>query len=296
MGENAAGIPTHAMLIPWRWRLVLRALAIGWLIFFWIWLIGFQSTFVEVDAEAYHGFELATLYQGVQLGDQDAFLYSPVVAWLFAPFSALPWEVFYAGLAAINLAALVWLLGWELAAVSLFALPVSNEVARGNIHLLLAVAIVAGFRYPAAWAWVLLTKVTPGIGLLWFAFRREWRRLAWTAGATVAIGVVSFAVTPDLWLRWFTMLAGNVETTRPSVLEIPVLPRLALAVGLLGLGVRRDRPAMVPVAAMLALPAIWVNSLSMLVAVWPLWRLGGQVNDVAADRLAGPVARGDELA
>ena len=28
-------------------------------------------------------------------------------------------------------------------------------------------------RWPAAWAFVLLTKMTPGIGLLWFAFRRD---------------------------------------------------------------------------------------------------------------------------
>jgi hypothetical protein len=255
-------------------RLAVRAIAVAWIVFFWIWLIGFQSTFVEVDAEAYHGFDFATLYQGVQLGDQDAFLYSPVVAWLFAPFSAMPYDVFYALLAAINLAVLVWLLGWELGAVSLLALPVSNEVARGNIHLLLAAAIVAGFRYPAAWAWVLLTKVTPGVGLLWFAFRREWRHLTVAVGVTAAIGIVSFPIASDLWLRWFGLLAGNVETTRPSVLEIPVLPRLVVAAGLVAIGVWRNRPAIVPVAAMLALPAIWVNSLSMLVAVVPLLREG----------------------
>jgi hypothetical protein len=247
-------------------------------VFFWIWLIGFESTFVEVDAEAYWGFRLDDLYRGVQLGDQDAFLYSPVVAWLFVPFSALPYEVFYGILAAVNLAVLVWLVGPELAALLLLVgpilPPVANEVARGNIHLLLAAAIVVGFRYPAWWAWVLLTKVTPGVGLVWFAFRREWRKLAWAAGVTAVVVAVSFLVAPDLWIRWFAMLAGNVETTRPSVLEIPVLPRLALAVVLVAVGVWRDRPAIVPVAAMLALPAIWVNSLAMLVAVIPLWRAG----------------------
>jgi Glycosyltransferase family 87 len=253
-------------------RIFARALATAWIVFFWIWLIGFQSTFIEVDAEAYHGFDIGTLYQGVHLGDQDAFLYSPVVAWLFAPFSVLPYEFFYALLAAVNLAGLVWLLGWELAALSLLAQPVSNEVGRGNIHLLLAVAIVAGFRYPATWGWVLLTKVTPGIGLLWFAFRREWRELGVAVGTTLAIVAVSFVLAPDMWLRWFSMLASNAEMTRPSVLVIPVLPRLAAAAALLALGAWRNRPAIVPVAAMLALPAIWVNSLSMLVAVIPLWR------------------------
>jgi hypothetical protein len=252
--------------------LLRRALAVGWLVFFWIWLIGFQSTFVEVDAEAYWGFDLAGLYRGVQLGDQDAFLYSPVVAWLFAPFSALPYEVFYALLAAVNLAVLVWLLGLELGALSLFLVPVSNEVARGNIHLLLAAAIVVGFRYPASWAWVVLTKVTPGVGLLWFVLRREWRQFATALAVTAAIVGVAFVIGPDLWIRWFQMLASNVEATRPSFIEIPVLPRLAASAVLLAAGAWRNRPAIVPIAALLALPAIWVNSLAMLVAVIPIWR------------------------
>ncbi len=48
-----------------------------------------------------------------------------------------------------------------------------------------------GFRYPAAWSLILLTKITPGIGLLWFAVRREWRALAIALGATAAIASVS---------------------------------------------------------------------------------------------------------
>jgi hypothetical protein len=255
-----------------RLRLVVRALALGWIVFFWVWLIGAQSNFGEVDAEAYWGLDLDTLYVGVQLGDQDAFLYSPVVAYLFLPLSALPFEVFYALLAAVNLAALVWILRPELAALSLFLIPVSNEVARGNIHILLAAAIVLGFRYYGAWAWVLLTKVTPGIGVLWFGVRREWRALAIALSVTGALVAVSFLLTPDLWFRWFAVLTGSVEITRPSVLEIPVLPRLMVAAGLVAVAAWRGWFAVVPVAAMLALPAIWVNSLAMLVAVVPLWR------------------------
>ena len=38
------------------------------------------------------------------------------------------------------------------------------ELAGGNIHLLLAAAIVLGFRWPATWSLVLLTKVTPVSG------------------------------------------------------------------------------------------------------------------------------------
>ena len=48
------------------WRLALRAVAMSWIVFFWIWLIGYQETFIEVDAEAYWGFDFASLYRGVQ--------------------------------------------------------------------------------------------------------------------------------------------------------------------------------------------------------------------------------------
>lgn len=260
-----------------RWvRLTLRAIALGWLVYFWMYLVGVQSTFLEVDAEAYWGLDLATLYQGVHLGDQDAFLYSPAVAFLFAPLSALPYDLFYALLAAANLAALVWLLGPGLAALSLLAVPVSNEIARGNIHLLLAVAIVAGFRYAGAWSWVLLTKVTPGVGLLWFGVRREWRNLGIAVAVTVAIVGATLIVAPELWIRWVQMLAGSAGLTRPSVVEIPVLPRLLVAAAIVAFAARRNIPALVPVAALLALPAIWVNSLAMLVAIIPLWRLSHQ--------------------
>ena len=256
-------------------RLGVRAVAVGWLVFWFVWLLQTRSTFVETDSQAYWGFDLSTLYRGVHLGDQGAFLYSPIVAQLFAPFSLLPYPVFYALLAAANMGALVYLLGVELAALSLFLVPVSNEIARGNIHLLLGVAIVVGMRRPAAWAVVLLTKVTPGVGLLWFAVRREWRALAVAIGTTAVLVVISLIFVPDLWRAWVTMLLSNSEATRPNaVLQVPVLPRLLVAGTLVAIGAWWDKPAIVPVAALIALPAIWVNSLSMLVAVVPLGRAG----------------------
>ena len=256
-------------------RLAIKALAVAWLVFWFIWLLSVRSTFLETDSQAYWGFRLGSLYTGIHLGDQGAFLYSPLVAQLLAPLSALPYPVFYALLAAANMGALVWLLGPELAALSIFAVPVSNEIARGNIHLLLAAAIVVGFRYPGSWAAVLLTKVTPGIGLLWFALRREWRALAVALGATALLAAISFVFVPDLWVRWLTLLVSNSGVTRPNaLLQVPVIPRLAVAAGLVAMGAWKNRPAIVPVAAMLALPAIWVNSLAMLVAVVPLWLRG----------------------
>jgi hypothetical protein len=145
------------------------------------------------------------------------------------------------------------------------------EVAGGNVSLLLAVAIVLGFRWPATWALVLLTKITPGIGLLWFAIRGEWRSLAIALGATAAIGAVSYVTIPDAWPRWFEVIVANAGKggTWASV-PIPLLVRLPAAVALVVWGARTDRRWTVPVASMLALPALWYGGISMLLAVIPL--------------------------
>src|SRR6185503_8499291 len=85
------------------------------------------------------------------------------------------------------------------------------ELYLGNVNLLIALAIVVGFRWPGAWAVVILTKITPGIALLWFAFRREWRSLAIALGATAGVTAVSFGLNPSWWAEFreaMTVQAG----------------------------------------------------------------------------------------
>ena len=36
--------------------------------------------------------------------------------------------------------------------------PVALELYHGNVHLLMAAAIALGFRYPAAWAFIVLRR------------------------------------------------------------------------------------------------------------------------------------------
>ena len=71
------------------------------------------------------------------------------------------------------------------------------------------------------------------------------------------------------------MTQGDIERLRAGTRQ-GLLPwsrdKMVAAGALVAVGVWRNRPAVVPMAAMLALPAIWVNSLAMLVAVIPLWR------------------------
>ncbi len=152
--------------------------------------------------------------------------------------------------------------------------PVPGELYYGNIHLLLAAAIVLGFEHPWTWAFVLLTKVTPGIGLLWFAVRREWRNLAIALAATGLVVLISLPLGPDLWGQWSESLLRSSTSEASGVNHVPVslLIRLPIAVVIVIWGARRDAPWTVPVACTLALPTIWTHGFSVLVGALVLAR------------------------
>jgi len=198
-----------------------------------------------------------------------AYVYSPAFLQLLGPIRWLPWPSFVGVWTAILIAA-VWLLvgpRWFLVGLGVAAM----EIAGGNISLLLATAIVVGFRWPATWAFVLLTKLTPGVGLLWFAVRREWRALGLALLATALVIAASAVAMPAAWLDWIEVLVRNAG--RPvtwAAVPIPLAVRLPAAVLLVVWGARTDRRWTVPVASLLALPALWYGSLAMLLAVLPL--------------------------
>jgi hypothetical protein len=222
------------------------------------------------DARPYWTSTLARPYDNATLGAFGAYLYSPAFLQVIAPLRALPWLGFVGAWEAILVLATAALSGPALLApVALVLLP---EFWGGNITILLALAIVAGFRWPAVWAFVLLTKVTPGVGLLWFAVRREWRSLGVALGATLAVVALSFVVLPDAWRRWVDVLAAGPFTAVTSgSFPVPFVVRLPAAVVLVIWGARTDRRWVVPVACLLALPVVWYGSLALLVGV-PLVR------------------------
>jgi hypothetical protein len=223
------------------------------------------------DARCYYQATLADPYLHSSWNDPIAYVYSPAFLQLVTPLTALPWQAFMAAWTALLIGAVRFLTGPRLLAAGLLFPFTAMEVAGGNVSLLLAVAIVVGFRWPAAWALVLLTKITPGIGLLWFAVRREWRQLAIALGATAAIAAASALVMPDAWREWVDVIIGNAGKggTWASV-PVPLWLRLPAAVAIVVWGARTDRRWTVPVAAMLALPALWYGGISMLLAVIPL--------------------------
>jgi hypothetical protein len=239
-----------------------------------------QKASLAFDVLSYWRLDLADLYRG-QVGDLGFFPYSPAAALVLAPFTQLPWIYFLAGWYALLVSALLYL-GRRNTLLLLALPPVAIDLYHGNIHLLLAAAIVIGFRYPAAWSVVLLTKVTPGIGLLWFAARREWRELAVALAATAVLAAGSALLLPGQWLAWLAMLGESAGVPPPwPALPIPLWLRLPLAALVVWWGARRDARWSVPVAATLALPALWPGGLALLAACWPL-RSNAAVSAVAA--------------
>ncbi|HEY8990183.1 MAG TPA: glycosyltransferase family 87 protein [Candidatus Limnocylindrales bacterium] len=225
------------------------------------------------DARCYWQATLANPYLHSDWNDPIAYVYSPAFLQLVSPLTALPWQAFMAVWTALLILAVRFLTGPRLLAAGLLFPFAAMEVAGGNVSLLLAAAIVVGFRWPAAWSIVLLTKITPGIGLLWFAVRREWRSLAIALGVTAAIALVSFVVLPGQWRAWIDVVVQNALAGKSGTwasVPIPLWIRLPFAIALVVWGARTDRRWTVPVASMLALPALWYGGLSMLLAVIPL--------------------------
>lgn len=258
--------------VPPRLLGIASGLAIVYLAVRWGLLLGDQGGIHAVDARTYWGVPLDDPYPGPQVGLPGAYLYSPAFLQALTPLRLLPWEAFHAVWIGLGFISLVYLVGPIGGALAITLLPfVHRDLYIGNIHLMLGAVMVIGMRYPAAWSFVLLTKVTPGVGIAWFAVRREWRRLGLAVGTTALIVAVSFAIAPQLWFDWIDRLRGDTDTAGGGYLTF-LAGRVLLAGALVWLGARTGRAWLIPVAATLAVPIIWPDSLAMLLAAFALIR------------------------
>jgi hypothetical protein len=238
------------------------------------------------DLWAYWSTRFDLDYSQARPGSSGAYLYSPAFAHLIAPLTALPWPVFAAAWTAMLVGVLFWLTGWRAFFIGVLA-PVAMSIAIGQTDLLMAAAVVLGFRWPAAWVLPIVTKVTPGIGLLWFAARREWRQLGIALAATLAVVAISFGIDPKAWASWTEMLLRfEFPTAADGVyLPVPVSVRLPIVAALIVWGARTNRRWVVPVGVCFSLPTVWVNTPTILVGLLPLLSWG-------ADTPAGRWVRG----
>jgi hypothetical protein len=260
-----------------RWRALRDGLIIsGWLAtgFALVVVTHFGRSF-GYDAYAYWAIDFSDLYGRTMFNNfaLGSFRYTPPIALLFAPQTLLPWWLYLWLWQALMVGTILWL-GRHWALV-LFALPaVALELYHGNVHLLMAAAVALGFRHPWAWSFVLLTKLTPGIGLLWFVIRGEWRALAMAIVATSLASLAVLLVAPHYWTEFIAATLSNIGQPQHFSVPPPLPIRLPLAALLVIWGARTDRPWTVPVAATMALPIIWVHGLTVALAAVPFLLLG----------------------
>ncbi|MDQ4035541.1 MAG: DUF2029 domain-containing protein [Chloroflexota bacterium] len=253
-----------------RWRATRGALTVAgfaYLFAAWLEIIPFTLNLgvpPGIDTFAYWMADPADPYRLQELGTAGAYLYSPVFAQLFSPMRLLSVELVYGLWVGASVAALWWMrVLWTVAFP-----PVLMELHAGNIHILYAAAIVAGMWWGAAWALPLLTKVTPGVGVVWFAVRREWRPLLSALGVTAGSALVSFAIDPSAWFGWADVLGSNQGRSLNMLSDqVPLLMRVGLAAVLVAWGSLTDRRWTIPVAVVLAMPIIWPGAAAVLVAV-----------------------------
>jgi hypothetical protein len=258
-----------------RLRAVRDGLVIAGLLFsaFVLIVIPIVGQSLGYDAYSYWSVDLQAVYQRTlpSLYQLGAFRYAPPLALLAAPLATVPWWLFLWGWLAVMLGAVLYL-GGRWALVALAFPPVALELVHGNVHLLIALAIGVGFRWPWTWSFVLLTKITPGIGLLWFAVRREWTKLAIALGFTALVSLITLAVAPQLWSQWLESLTVSAAQDQSLSIPPPLPIRLPFAVLLVVWGARTNRPWTVGISAMLALPVIWPHGLAVALAALPFLR------------------------
>lgn len=195
----------------------------------------------------------------------DAFLYSPAFLQVTWPLAQLPWPVFYLVWVTLEGLAFAWLVRplpfrWA-APMWLAAVP---EMLMGNVVGFLCVMLVLGVTRSWPWSFGLLTKVTPGgLGVVYLAGARQWRKALMAVGIALAIAAVSFLLSPDLWRQWVTFMLHTDGGKGSAAI------RAGLAVVAVFLAGRFRQPWLLAPAALLSTPVIgWhTEHVAMLLAL-----------------------------
>jgi hypothetical protein len=199
---------------------------------------------------------------GLAPGQRDAYLYSPVFAQAIRPLTLLPWRAFALLWFAAAGGTYVWLTRgvaarWRPVLLALCL----GDVVYGNVWWLFALVLCFGLRRPTLWAVPLLLKITPAVGLVWFAARREWRNLATVFLVATGVVLISYPLDPSAWTAWLDFLLHRRERSDLDV------ARLCAAAGLTVFAARTNRAHLLPAALWLAAPVFSINGLAICAAL-----------------------------
>jgi alpha-1,2-mannosyltransferase len=224
-----------------------------------------------------------------------AYWYPPPLAQVLVPVAAvIPARIFDVAWVVLLLACLLWMARWRpLVALAYVAfVPVAVELWFDNVHLVLAALIVLGIRrWPWAFTIGAAIKIAPGLGILYLLLRRRWREAAIAIGLGLLILLVSVVLGPSAWSGFLTTIEARGPADISSLLPIPYVVRVIVAVGLTILAAtlkpRLGEPLLV-VAITVALPTLWLNALATLIAIMPI--ISSASHPAIASPAAGPSA------
>jgi hypothetical protein len=250
--------------------------------------------------------ETGSLYQAETLegpyrpGPYGLYMYAPPLGIAISPLAgaepdgAIVFWFLLHGLALAGACALLPVDRWvKLAAFGVAALSLSvlRDFNLGNVSVLLLLPLAAAWRWldqPAgAIAQALAMAVRPALGLLlvWQLLRRQWRAVAWTIGAGLALVAVSLPfVGVEGYGDYLTVLRNldgvtgvekNIDLgstviglgLHDSVANVALFAGYTLGIAAIVLSLRRDRELGFVVtagASLLLSPLLWDHYLSML--------------------------------
>ena len=212
-------------------------------------------------------------------GTPYAYWYPPVLAQVLAPFTLFtPDLAFTAAWTVVLLGCLYSLADRRLlVALAMVAfLPVAVELWYRNVHLVLAVMVVLALRRSVLfWIPAAAIKVTPVIGIAFLVASRRYRDAALVLLVGAAVLAVSVVLSPDAWFQFVTEVVIRGGTSGSSLVPVPFVIRLLLAVILAAFGGRvggRRGEAALVMALAIGNPTLWMTAFSLLIAIVPLWR------------------------
>jgi hypothetical protein len=251
--------------------------------------------------------ETGTLYQPETVtqpfrpGPIKLFLYPPPSGAAMLPFTALgehegalTWHVLHIVMLVLACAALPVSLTVRLAVFGVAALShaVTFDISVGNVSSTLLLPLALAWRWldrpggAIAQAVAICVRPTLGIIVVWQLLRRQWRAVAWTAGAGIVIVALTLPIVGiDDYVDYVAVLrnlsdAIGVERNLDlgstalrlgldtSLGSVALIVGYVIAIGAVLLSLRRDREVGFVVAAMASLllaPVLWDHYLALTV-------------------------------